>query len=42
MASTKRTYGTVIKTLKFKKIMKRILVIIGFIVGLRILTINVK
>ena len=43
MASTKRICGTVIKKLKFeKKIMKRILGIIAFIIGLRILTINIK
>ena len=43
MASTKRICGTVIKKLKFKKnIMKRILGIIAFITGLRILTIDIK
>ena len=42
MASTKRIYGIVIKKLKFKKIMKRILVIIAFIIGLRILIMDIK
>ena len=42
MASTKRIYKTVIKKLKFKKIMKRILGIIAFIIGLRILAIDIK
>ena len=34
MASTKGIYGTVIKKLKLKKMMKIILAIIGFITGL--------
>ena len=42
MASTKRICGAVIKKLKFKKIMKRILGIIAFIIGLKILTIDIK
>ena len=42
MASTKGTYGTVIKKLKFTKIMKRILGIIAFTIGLRIFTIGIK
>ena len=43
MASTKRICGTVIKKLKLKKkIMKRILGIIALIIGLRILTVNIK
>ena len=42
MASTKRIYVTVIKKLKFEKIMKRILGIIAFIIGLKILTIDIK
>ena len=41
MTSTKRIYGAVIKKLKFKKIMKRILGIIAFNIGLRILTIDI-
>ena len=40
MASTKGIHGTVIKKLKFKKIMKRILGIITFIIGLKIFDIN--
>ena len=35
MASTKAIYGTVIKKLKFKKIMKIILDIIAFFIGVR-------
>ena len=42
MASTKRIYGTVIKKLKFKKIIKRFLGITAFIIGLRILAIDIK
>ena len=42
MASTKRMYGTAIKKLKFKKIMKTILGIIAFIIGLIILAIDIK
>ena len=42
MASTKEIYGTAIKKLKFKKIMERILGIIAFIIGLRVLTIDIK
>ena len=42
MASTKRICWTVIKKLKSKKIMKIILGIIAFIIGLRILTIDIK
>ena len=42
MSSTKGIYKTVIKKLKFYKIMKRILGIIAFITGLRILTIDIK
>ena len=42
MASTKRMYRTVIKKLKFKKIMKTILGIIAFIIGLIILAIDIK
>ena len=43
MASAKEIYGTVIKKLKFKKIMERILDIIAFIInGLRVLTIDIK
>ena len=42
MASTKRICGAVIKKLKFKKIMKRILGAIAFIIGLRILVIDIK
>ena len=42
MASTKRIYGSVIKKLKFKKIMKRILGIIAFIIGLRTVAIDIK
>ena len=42
MASAKRICGTVIKKLKFKKIMKRILGVIAFIIGLRILIIDIK
>ena len=42
MPSTKGIYGTEIKKLKFKEIMKRILGIIAFIIGLRIFTIDIK
>ena len=43
MASTKRICGTVIKKLKLKKkTMKRSLGIIAFIIGLRVLTINIR
>ena len=42
MASAKGIYGTVIKKLKFRKIMKGILGIIAFIIGLRILAIDIK
>ena len=42
MSLIKGIYGTVIKKLKFSKIMKRILGIIAFITGLRILTIDIK
>ena len=42
MASTKGIYGTVINKLKFKKIMKRTLGIIAFVVGVRIFTIDIK
>ena len=41
MASTK-VYRTVIKKLTFKKIMKKILGIIAFIIGARIFTIDIK
>ena len=40
MTSAKGIYGTVIKKSKFKKIMKGILGIIAFIIGLRILILN--
>ena len=42
MASTKGIYGTVTNKLKFKKIIKRILDITAFIIGLRVLTIDNK
>ena len=42
LASAKGMYGTGIKKLKYKKIMKRILGIIAFIIGLKIFTINIK
>ena len=42
MASTKEIYGTVTNKLKFKKIIKRILDITAFIIGLRVLTIDNK
>ena len=42
MTSTKGIYGTVTKKLKFKKIMERILCIIAFVIGLRVLTTNIK
>ena len=42
MTSAKGIYGTVIKKSKFKKIMKGILGIIAFIIGLRILAIDIK
>ena len=42
MASRKAMCGTDIKKLKYKKIMKRILGIIDFIIGLRIFTIDIK
>ena len=42
MASTKEIYGTVTNKLKFKKIIKRILDITAFIIGLTVLTIDNK
>ena len=42
MASTKEIYVTDIKKLKFKKIMKKILSMIAFIIGLGILTIELS
>ena len=42
MASTRGIYGTVTEELKFKKIMKIILGIIAFIIGLRISTVDIK
>ena len=42
LASPKGMYGTGIKKLKYKKIMKRILGIIAFIIGLKIFTIDIK
>ena len=42
MASAKGIYRTDTKKLKFRKIMKRILGIIAFIIDLRILTIDIK
>ena len=42
MASTKGIYGTGIKKLKYKKMMKRTLGIIACNIGLRVFTIDIK